>query len=559
MLGLVGVFAGCPSVSQQPERATSEGGTNESSTQREPTEERSASTSRSPERVFPAQVAAPSGRGFYTDDASELRTQLSGFLADVEPNTELESRDLLGFLSPHAGYRYSGPTAASAYAQLKGRNYKTLVVLAFSHRQRSKKIALLDHDAYSTPLGPVSIDTELVQQLIAADPELLEVNEGVFRGEHSLEIQLPFIQLTLGDDVSIVPILVVTGDAGHSQRLARVLHETLGTRRDVLYVASSDLTHFYPYEEASRRDRDILSLVTGLQLDQYRERGPLGREMPCGYFPLLTLMELATLYEGSARRSTLLQYQNSGDTAGDRSRVVGYGAVAFSLDQGVRTAEQPPPTSTTEAESTSAETASSIPYSREDRQSLLDIARASVAAAVRSERHSPARPSSSLLTEPGAAFVTLNCQTDGAGRCTGRGEGLRGCIGHVVARVPLFECVNSVARSAAIEDRRFRPLTRAELELVTYEISVLTPPEAVQDPETVVVGRDGLIMTRGRSHGLLLPQVPIEWGWNRQQFLERTCRKANMEQTCWRDPRTRIERFSAIVWGEDLVASDHHE
>jgi hypothetical protein len=160
--------------------------------------------------------------------------------------------------------------------------------------------------------------------------------------------------------------------------------------------------------------------------------------------------------------------------------------------------------------------------------------------------------------EPGAAFVTLRCQTDDEQRCVGPGEDLRGCIGHVIARDPLYEVIAEVARSAAVQDRRFPQLTAAELPHVSFEISLLTPPEPLSDPGDVVVGRDGLIMSRGGREGLLLPQVPIEWGWDRDEFLARTCHKAGLEPTCWQDPSTTIRRFRAVVWDSDLEASEEH-
>jgi AmmeMemoRadiSam system protein A len=165
-----------------------------------------------------------------------------------------------------------------------------------------------------------------------------------------------------------------------------------------------------------------------------------------------------------------------------------------------------------------------------------------VRAAVNEQAYEPAEPTSELLRAPGAAFVTLKKH----------GE-LRGCIGHVIASMPLYRCVAEVALSAATQDYRFAPVDPRELDQLAFEISVLTPPEVVTDPTTVQVGRDGLIVSRGRNRGLLLPQVPEEQGWDRNQFLDGTCRKAGLPAGCWRDPETRLERFRAIVWDESLA------
>ena len=179
---------------------------------------------------------------------------------------------------------------------------------------------------------------------------------------------------------------------------------------------------------------------------------------------------------------------------------------------------------------------------REERRALIDIAKAAVAAAARGEAYEPPEPASEALRVDGAAFVTLKA----------RGE-LRGCIGMVEAYDPLYRCVAQVARSAAVEDPRFNPVSPGEVAGLSVEISVLTAPETVTAPTTVVVGRDGWIVSRGGRRGLLLPQVPEEQGWSREQFLDGTCRKAGLPTGCWRDADTRIQRFRAVVWGEDLA------
>jgi AmmeMemoRadiSam system protein A len=130
---------------------------------------------------------------------------------------------------------------------------------------------------------------------------------------------------------------------------------------------------------------------------------------------------------------------------------------------------------------------------------------------------------------------------------------LRGCIGHVAARVPLYRCVSDVGRAAAVEDSRFDPVRPDELPTLSYEISVLTAPQPTT-VDQIVVGRDGLIMSRGGYSGLLLPQVPGEWGWNKEEFLMHTCRKAGLPMDCWKDPATQIKSFRAIVWGEGDLA-----
>lgn len=470
--------------------------------------------------AFPPQVAG----SFYTADPRELREQVTGFLNGAKSKAlkGLENRDIVAIMAPHAGYVYSGPVAGEAYRSVQGRDYKTVIVVALSHRRAAAKASVLARPAYDTPLGSLNIDDRVVQKLLTDHADLFESNERVFMGEHSLEVQLPFIQVAL-PQVEIVPIIVAVRDEPFVTGVGRAFYEIFGKRGDVLIIASTDLTHFHPYDEAVSYDQHLLHLIADWKLDEWKQVAPTDKGM-CGFMPVLSVVGMFGNYAENQREVTLVDYRNSGDTAGDRARgVVGYGAMAFSVAKGVRDQK---------AEDFG-------PYTAADRKALMTLAKQAVAAAANGETFDPKVPASSILKDKGAAFVTLK-----------KGGDLRGCIGHVIARVPLFKCVADVARSAAIHDTRFSPVRPDELGDLSYEISVLTPP-APTLPDQVLVGRDGLIMSRGGRSGLLLPQVPVEWNWSREEFLASTCRKAGLPLDCWRDPETKIESFRAIVWGED--------
>lgn len=172
-----------------------------------------------------------------------------------------------------------------------------------------------------------------------------------------------------------------------------------------------------------------------------------------------------------------------------------------------------------------------------EKRALKDLVRLSIASALAQRDTEPPAPPTELLARELGAFVTLTLD--------GR---LRGCIGNVLGSGPLWRTVWGMARAAAFEDPRFPPLTLREFEAVHVEISILGPVQPCPAPEQVVVGRHGLIMSRGARQGLLLPQVPVEWGWNREQFLAQTCRKAGLPESAWRDPDTRIFWFEAEVF-----------
>lgn len=168
---------------------------------------------------------------------------------------------------------------------------------------------------------------------------------------------------------------------------------------------------------------------------------------------------------------------------------------------------------------------------------LKDLVRLRIASRLAGREAPLPEPPTDKLREPHGAFVTLTI-----------GGNLRGCIGHIVGDRPLYETIGEMAEAAAFDDPRFPPLSRAEFEHVAIEISVLSPLTPCPDPALVEVGRHGLLVRRGGRSGLLLPQVPVEWGWNRETFLDQTCRKAGMAPGCWRDPATALYWFEAEVF-----------
>jgi AmmeMemoRadiSam system protein B/AmmeMemoRadiSam system protein A len=485
-------------------------------------EERTRALGKEPLRIqgaFPSQVA---GR-FYPGDPEALAIAVDKYVDSARSPKQLASRDVVGILAPHAGYEYSGVTAGFAYKVVAGKPYSTVVILASSHRRAASRLGLLSAPAYDTPLGSVPIDQAVVQSLVKEHPDVFALDDSLFSSEHSLEVQLPFIQRVL-PDARIVPIIAASQDQAVLSRAGKALFSKLGKRRDVLFVVSSDMSHFYPDAEAKRYDNELLGYLERWDIPRWAEMAPRQPRGMCGARPMQVVVAWMEGFAADRRKVTRLDYRTSGDTAGDPSRVVGYAALAFSVEENMREPGQHTDFG---------------PFDLEARRALMDIAKKAVSAAVKGERYMPEKPPVGLLLDDGAAFVTLK-----------KNGQLRGCIGHVVARMPLFLCVSEVGKAAAIYDSRFNPVQPEELSELTLEVSVLTPPVQTT-PEQVVVGRDGLIISASGRSGLLLPQVPVEWGWNREQFLDHTCNKAGLPPGCWREPGTRLESFRAIVWSEE--------
>lgn len=456
------------------------------------------------------KVRKPAVAGaFYPADREKLQESVNSFLeeADGEP---LEG-EIAGLISPHAGYVYSGPVAAHAYRQLRGRNYDTVVLIGPCHRGKPfTGVSVGDYEAYETPLGRVPVDRELAQELMNAD-DLIRFLPDRHAGEHSLEVQLPFLQTVL-EDFKILPVL--TGD--FSLNTCRTVAKLLGQvtkDRNVLFIASTDLSHYLPYEEAVALDRQTVgAIVKGRARPLYY--GLLNQNYSmCGRTAVVML--LMTLAERGPFEARLLKYANSGDTAGTKDRVVGYAAVAFLESEQEVSGEANDP------EGQSAWK----PLGREGRRSLLRLARSSIREYLTNKRLPEVDPADYPECRDGrGVFVTL--YKDGR---------LRGCIGCHASRVSLCRIVPYMAVRSACADPRFGPLKLSELDEVTIEINVyLTPLIPVGGPEAFKPGEHGIQIVKGHRSATYLPKVASEQGWSREETLRHLCRKAGLPDDAWR-------------------------
>ncbi len=461
---------------------------------------------------------------WYPAQPDLLREQLNLFLARVEP-TQRDGK-LVGLIVPHAGYVYSGQVAAHAYKLLQKHKFKTVVILAPSHHVRFNGVSVYDRGGYRTPLGIVPIDHDFIALLKSKNQDIRYIAEAHLR-EHSLEIQLPFLQI-MAPGTQIVPLVMppVTGEGGYSdcQKIAQTL---AGCIRDqsVLLVASTDLSHFHSYEKAKQLDRNVIRHVQ--QMDSQGLSRDLARGVceACGGGPMITVMIAANLL--GANHTDILSAVNSGDVTGDRSRVVGYMAASlWSLHK--KDGTSPPETSKFQ------ENGLLIPS---ERALLHQIARQSIEAHFFGQDLPLPETLPSALKEKRGAFVTLR-----------KKEKLRGCIGHIVGYLPLAETVSRMAIAAAFQDPRFPPVRKDELPELEYEISVMSPLQSITDFRKVNVGTHGIYIRQGQLSGLLLPQVATEYGWDRITFLEQICLKARLPKDAWKDASTQIFIFSAEVF-----------
>ncbi|MCB2076632.1 MAG: AmmeMemoRadiSam system protein B [Novosphingobium sp.] len=443
----------------------------------------------------PAMIREPAVAGtFYPDSPDALRATVARMLAVEEGRTG--AIPIKALIVPHAGYVYSGEAAGRAYARLsdQAETIERVVLLGPVHRVPVRGLALPDADSFSTPLGDIPIDRELVDRLRSL-PQVVTSGQAHAR-EHSLEVQLPFLQSVLGR-FSLAPLAVGSASA---QDVAEVL-ETVWGGPETLIVISSDLSHYLPYDQACKRDSDTVGrIMQGIPLGSH--------EQACGATPINGLLEAARRHHLSPE---LVSLCNSGDTAGDRSRVVGYAAIAFS------------------------EGADSCRPRKEDEAIdqrgpvLLALARAAIASKLGFKPDKPIEAGMPWLHQAGATFVTLTLDGN-----------LRGCIGSLVPSRSLLDDILANARAAAFSDNRFAPLSRDELDKVRVEVSLLSPLQPMPfNSEADVVsklqpGIDGVVLEYGRHRGTFLPQV-----WESlpepREFLDQLKRKAGLPADFWSD------------------------
>ncbi len=466
------------------------------------------------------EIREPAVAGaFYPNRPEILSRDVKGYLENAKK--EKIDGGIIALVSPHAGYMYSGQVAAYAYKLIQEKTFDTVVAVAPSHQMPFKGASLYDRGGYRTPLGIVPIDAELSKKLMEKRKEIRFLPEAHSQ-EHSLEVQIPFLQMTLRT-FKLVPIVMEPYWSWETcQHLASAIAETV-KGKNVLLIASSDLSHFHPYEKAVELDRIVLNRIDQFDPEGLSKDLQSGRCEACGGGPIISIMLAAKAL--GANKGKVLKYLNSGDVTGDRSRVVGYGAGVFYKTGG------------TEKMKGEKKVGIDLGLNEEDKKTLHHIAKTVIENLAKGKHVPEFKVEAPMLKENRGAFVTIQK----------RGQ-LRGCIGYIEAHGPLYKTIEEMAGAAAFRDPRFSPVTERELPDLEVEISVLTPLKRITDVDEIEVGKHGIYMKQGWYSGLLLPQVATEYGWDRKTFLEHTCQKAGLPTTAWKDKSTEIYIFSADIF-----------
>lgn len=462
--------------------------------------------------VRPAVMAGQ----FYPSSVAELAGMVDGFLSDAKP-PQVKGM-IQGLIVPHAGYVFSGKIAGFGFKELQGEDVDTVILVGNSHHARFKGASIMQEGFYETPLGRVEVDSELAKA-IAAENRNFMYQPVADTQEHSIEVEVPFLQRVL-KGFKIVPILLGNDDDNECKYLAdAILKHIKG--KNVVLIASSDLSHYPSYQDAKFSDGKLIAAVlTGnvenldtaaAEIEKFGIKN-LGTAA-CGMDSVKVVMEVMKGLGGNEIK--LLNAANSGDVSNDKSRVVGYASIGFF---GERRGEL---------------------LNKAEQKRLLQIAKASVEGIVKNKKVPQFKETSKMLNENLGAFVTLRENNE-----------LRGCIGRFTPTdIPLYQVVTGMAAAAATEDMRFKPVTKEELGRLKYEVSVLSQLKPVNDWQKIRLGKDGVRLVKDGMGGVFLPQVATETGWDMDEFLSQLCsQKAGLPRECYKDPATKLFTFTAQVF-----------
>jgi len=442
----------------------------------------------------------------------DLTEQAAGTAVKLPPDKKLKA-----LILPHAGYIYSGLTAAHASRALKGLQFSKIILIGPDHRVGFTDAAVSDTEGYETPLGVIPLHRDAAKLRATPGFRAIPASDSA---EHSLEVMLPFLQYYL-KSFSLIPIVL-----GKSQPATITKAIAPYIDNDTLLVVSSDLSHYLPYEQAKLRDQQTIAGILRLDPDLLKQND----NRACGAGPILVALDLART---RGWQPILIKYSNSGDTAGDKTRVVGYSAIAFYGDQTMQNQKQ-----------------ATEEFTKEQGQTLLMLARQTISTELGNkpgQRESEAlddRLKDQALKNKRGTFVTLHIN----------GE-LRGCIGSLAAHEPLAESVRHNAINAAFRDSRFRPLTKDELAKIEIEVSILTEPQPlVYSNAADLIGKlrpniDGVILRKGFASATFLPQV-----WEQlprpEDFLSHLCSKAGLPSSAWRDTALEVQTYQVQYFAE---------
>ena len=464
---------------------------------------------------FAANIKEPSAAGtFYPDNPKKLSKMVDTLIAGAK--AQKSDTDAFILIVPHAGYGFSGRAAAAAYKLLKPKKYKTVVIIGTGHHYGFSGVSVYPQGQFITPLGSMEVDNEFARKLLDQDRDIY-FQPLAFEKEHSVEVQLPFLQRAL-KGFKIVPVVMGDCPLSTCNKLALLLKAAIAGREDVLIVVSTDLYHGYDFEEAERMDSLAISFIKNMDAEGLYYGLREGKLQMCGGFGVVSAINLGRYL--SYDKPRLIDYTHSSRVTGKMIKgvwTVGYASMIIDSKR-----------------------EDNAMLNKEERKKLLKIARSSIENYLKTGKKPSLSETGPLLLEELGAFVTLHK----------RGE-LRGCIGNITGRGPLYLTIRDMAIESATGDPRFPAVELEELKDIDIEISVLSPMKKTDNPDDIRLGIDGVLVRKGFKSGVFLPQVATETGWSKDEFMSNLCvHKAGLSPDAWKGDGIEIYTFTAEIFSE---------
>ncbi len=499
-------------------------------------------------QLWEPQVA---GR-FYPGSEAALNEQIDTFFKNV-PRQPRKGKPF-AIISPHAGYRYSGQVAAYGYNVIKDCGFTRVIILSPSHFGSGKRFrgaSILKAKSFKTPLGLIPVDQDACNYLLdtstdlSPDPAhksvaLFGTYEGAYQGEHSLEVQLPFLQKAL-NSFTLVPIMIGILKDDDFDRIAIAIRPLLDDK--TLIIVSSDFTHYGEVYNYVPFKKDIEKNIRALDYGAFEKirnkdfeglrtyRKETGIDA-CGIIPIELLIKLLPV----TAQCEILDYDTSGRQTNDFSYSVSYASILFTKPSETKSGQYLPTDDTSDNDT-------SLGLTAKEKTLLLSLARSTLETYTKTGNSPKLDPAENMLTsrlkEKSGVFVTLKKY----------GE-LRGCIGSILPKTPLFQGVIENTINSSSHDWRFSPVNVKEVTDITIEISVLSQPRKIIGPDEFIAGKEGIIIRKGTASAVFLPQVAVEQGWDRVETLCHLCQKAGLPQNAWREDGVEFYVFTADVFHE---------
>ena len=484
---------------------------------------------------------SPLAGSWYPSSSAALKKEIEIYLDNVK---EKKLDNVIALLLPHAGYAYSGQTAAYGVKEIIGKKYSRVIILGPSHRTYKKNRICVPKDinAFKTPLGTVPLDNKFINKL-KKFPGVI-TNDQTQYYEHSVQIELPLLQNALGQ-FNLVPIVVGQLDSNTAQKIGDILSSLIDD--STLVIASSDFTHygqrfsytpfplnFQTQEKIKKLDMKAVKEIENINFDGFSSYIDKTGITVCGSNPILILLAMLP----KSAQAAFLHYDTSGKQTGDFANSVSYVSMAFTgkWDKNGQKLKS-------EKNESNSKINNDV-LTQSDKESLLKLARDTLVYYMKN-RKMPTPEELGIKITPNmrqkmGAFVTLH--EHGL---------LRGCIGEISPTRPLYVAVMHQAVNAALRDHRFPRVQTNEIPKLEFEISALTPPKPVSSYKDIVIGRDGMIISKHGHSAVFLPQVAPEQGWDLAQTLTHLSQKAGLSPDAWKDGAT-FTTFQAIVFEEKI-------